>query len=192
MDKLTQIFNNSLQTGFVDKNILSDLAYQPELLVNQKSPPKKVLSSILHELENCNQFYISVAFVTTSGVATIINKLKELENREIKGEILVSQYLNFTQPEALKYKTPSEFNLKSNGAYNAAHRQGLLDSVCSHMARLQHKKYTIQEIRKIALSYKTRNAFRKSSRGVYAAARSNNILDEVCKHMSRRKRSTNP
>jgi HKD family nuclease len=43
-----------------------------------------------------------VAFVTTSGVATIINKLKELENREIKGEILVSQYLNFTQPEALK------------------------------------------------------------------------------------------
>ncbi|WP_244140853.1 DUF3427 domain-containing protein [Kaistella flava (ex Peng et al. 2021)] len=45
---------------------------------------------------------MSVAFVTTSGVATIINKLKELENREIKGKILVSQYLNFTQPEALK------------------------------------------------------------------------------------------
>ncbi|WP_432222137.1 DUF3427 domain-containing protein [Flavobacterium sp. TMP13] len=102
MDKLTEIFNSSLQTGYVDKNILSNIAYQPELLVNQKNPPKKVLSSILHELEYCNQFYISVAFVTTSGVATIINKLKELENREIKGEILVSQYLNFTQPEALK------------------------------------------------------------------------------------------
>ena len=102
MDKLTQIFNSSLQTGYVDKNILSDVAYQPELLVNQKSPPKKVLSTILQELENCNQFYISVAFVTTSGVATIINKLKELENRQIKGKILVSQYLNFTQPEALR------------------------------------------------------------------------------------------
>ena len=102
MDKLTQIFNSSLQTGYVDKTILSNIDYQPELLVNQKNPPKKVLTSILHELENCNQFYISVAFVTTSGVATIINKLKELENREIKGEILVSQYLNFTQPEALK------------------------------------------------------------------------------------------
>jgi HKD family nuclease len=33
---------------------------------------------------------------------TIINKLKELQNREITGQILVSQYLNFTQPEALK------------------------------------------------------------------------------------------
>jgi superfamily II DNA or RNA helicase/HKD family nuclease len=102
MDKLTQLFNGSLQTGYVDKTILSSIDYQPELLVNQKNPPKKILSSILHELENCNQFYISVAFVTTSGVATIINKLKELENRDIKGEILVSQYLNFTQPEALK------------------------------------------------------------------------------------------
>jgi superfamily II DNA or RNA helicase/phage repressor protein C with HTH and peptisase S24 domain len=102
MNDLLQSFGKSLQTGFVDKSVLSDLAYQPELIVNQKNPPKKVLSTILHELEYCNQFFISVAFVTTSGVATLINKLKELENRGIKGKILVSQYLNFTQPEALK------------------------------------------------------------------------------------------
>jgi superfamily II DNA or RNA helicase/HKD family nuclease len=102
MDELIQSFNQSLQTGYVDKSILSNLDYQPELLVNQKNPPKKVLSTILHELEHCNQFFISVAFVTTSGVAAIINKLKELDDREIKGKILVSQYLNFTQPEALK------------------------------------------------------------------------------------------
>ena len=102
MNKLIQSFNKSLQTGYVDKSILSNLAYQPELLVNQKNPPKKVLSSILYELEHCNQFFISVAFVTTSGVAAIINKLKELDDQKIKGKILVSQYLNFTQPEALK------------------------------------------------------------------------------------------
>lgn len=102
MNNLIQSFTKSLQTGYVDKSILSNLDYQPELLVNQKNPPKKVLSTILHELEHCNLFYISVAFVTTSGVAAIINKLKELEVRGIKGEMLVSQYLNFTQPEALK------------------------------------------------------------------------------------------
>ncbi|MFN7495556.1 MAG: DUF3427 domain-containing protein [Cyclobacteriaceae bacterium] len=102
MNDLIQIFTKSLQTGYVDKSILSNLDYQPELLVNQKNPPKKVPSTILHEFELCNQFFISVAFVTTSGVATIINKLKELEDRGVKGEILVSQYLNFTQPEALK------------------------------------------------------------------------------------------
>jgi superfamily II DNA or RNA helicase/HKD family nuclease len=102
MDDLIKNFTNSLQTGYIDKSILSNIDYQPELLVNQKSPPKKVLSTILQEFENCNQFFISVAFVTTSGVAVIINKLKELEDRGIKGKILVSQYLNFTEPEALK------------------------------------------------------------------------------------------
>jgi len=102
MDDLIKNFTNSLQTGYIDKSILSNIDYQPELLINQKSPPKKVLSTILQEFENCNQFFISVAFVTTSGVAVIINKLKELEDRGIKGKILVSQYLNFTEPEALK------------------------------------------------------------------------------------------
>lgn len=102
MNDLIQNFTKSLQTGFLDKSILSSIDFQPELLVNHKNPPKKVLSTILHELDKCDQFYISVAFVTTGGVATIINKLKELEERGIKGKILVSQYLNFTQPEALR------------------------------------------------------------------------------------------
>ena len=102
MDDLLQSFTKSLQSGFIDKSVLSALDYQPELLVNHKKPPKKVLTTILHELEYCNEFYISVAFVTTSGVASIINRLKDLETRKIKGKILVSQYLNFTQPEALK------------------------------------------------------------------------------------------
>lgn len=102
MNNILQFFSDSLQTGFVDKSILSNVSYQPELLVNQRNPPKKVLTTILHELEYCTEFYISVAFVTTSGVATIINQLKSLELRNIKGKILVSQYLNFTQPEALK------------------------------------------------------------------------------------------
>lgn len=102
MNNLNEIFNKSLQTGYVDKTIISDENFHPELLVNQKNPPKKVLLTLLKELENCEEFYFSVAFVTTSGVATIINKLQELEKRNIKGKVLVSQYLNFSQPEALK------------------------------------------------------------------------------------------
>ncbi|MEL0651430.1 DUF3427 domain-containing protein [Algibacter sp. TI.3.09] len=95
-------FRDSLLTGFIDKSLDSDALYQPELLVNRKIPRKKVLSTIIKELENCESFFISVAFVTTSGVATLINTLKTLEEKGVKGKILVSQYLNFTQPEALK------------------------------------------------------------------------------------------
>jgi len=95
-------FLKSLETGFMNKSSVSEVLYQPELLVNRKSPRKKVLSSIIQELNNCESFYISVAFVTTSGVATLINTFKELDEKNIQGRILVSQYLNFTQPEALK------------------------------------------------------------------------------------------
>lgn len=95
-------FQKSIQTGFIDKTINLEVLYQPELLVNRKEPKIKVLSTIINELETCESFYISVAFVTTGGVATLMNTLIKLEERNIKGKVLVSQYLNFTQPEALK------------------------------------------------------------------------------------------
>lgn len=102
MEEFIELFNKSLSTGFVDRKIGSDLLYQPKLLVNNKEPRKKILTSLLQELISCESFFISVAFVTTGGVATIINTLQELQQRGVKGKIVVSQYLNFTQPEALK------------------------------------------------------------------------------------------
>ena len=93
---------NGLQTGFVDKQIVAQNDFVPKILLNDKAEGKKVLSSIVNELNGCSEFWFSVAFVTTGGVACIINTLEELAKKNIKGKILVSQYLNFTQPEALK------------------------------------------------------------------------------------------
>lgn len=95
-------FKNSIETGFIDKNINSEVLYRPKLLVNRQIPKEKVLSTLLNELELCKEFYISVAFVTTSGIAVLVNSLEILNKKGIKGKVLVSQYLNFTQPEALK------------------------------------------------------------------------------------------
>ena len=95
-------FKQSLHTGFVDKNIESEVVYRPQLLTNRIIPKEKVLSTLLYEFDTCTEFLISVAFVTASGVAVLLNSLLSLEKRGIKGKVLVSQYLNFTQPEALK------------------------------------------------------------------------------------------
>jgi len=101
-DTFNNGFQKSLHTGFVDKNIESELVYQPQLLTNKTIPKEKVLSTLLQEFDSCDEFFISVAFVTTSGIAVLLNSLLSLEKRGIKGKVLVSQYLNFTQPEALK------------------------------------------------------------------------------------------
>jgi superfamily II DNA or RNA helicase len=100
---LSETLTHSLKTGFIDKSFQSsDRSYRPELLTNDIENGKIVLSTIIHELEKCEEFWFSVAFITTGGIATIINTLIDLEKRDTKGKILASQYLNFTQPEALK------------------------------------------------------------------------------------------
>lgn len=92
----------SIETGFIDYTIESERSFRPELLINDELRNKKVLSTILNELDSCDEFWFSVAFITNSGVSTIINTLIELEKRGVKGKILASQYLNFTQPIALE------------------------------------------------------------------------------------------
>ncbi len=94
--------SESIHTGFIDQFVHSNAIYRPELLVNDQKQGKKVLTTILRELEGCEEFWFSVAFVTTSGIATLMNTLIELEKANVTGKILASQYLNFTQPEALK------------------------------------------------------------------------------------------
>ena len=99
---IRQALSNSIQTGFVDQLIQSNKAYRPELLTNNSEQGKKVLSTIIRELEQCDEFWFSVAFVTTGGIAALMNTLIELEKKKVKGKILASQYLNFTHPEALR------------------------------------------------------------------------------------------
>lgn len=101
-DTFNEVFKKSLYTGFIDKDIESDTVHRPQLLTNKIIPKEKVLSTLLQEFDSCNEFFISVAFVTASGVTVLLNSLISLEKRGVKGKVLVSQYLNFTQPEALK------------------------------------------------------------------------------------------
>ncbi len=102
MNESNSGLEKSLLTGYVNQHIPSDKGYWPQMIVNDKTKGKKVLSTIIQELNNCEEFWFSVAFITTNGVATLIETLIQLEQKGIKGKILVSQYLNFTQPEALK------------------------------------------------------------------------------------------
>jgi len=102
MSLINNHLEESLKAGYINRNLPSSKTYLPQFLVNDKREGKKILSTIIKCLNNCDEFWFSVAFVTTSGVATLIETLISLEHKGIKGKILVSQYLNFTQPEALK------------------------------------------------------------------------------------------
>lgn len=90
------------ETGLVNNLVVSNLALQPKLLINDYSKGSKVLSDIVAELTKCTEFMISVAFITSSGVTPLLETLKYLESSGVKGKILTTDYLNFSEPKALK------------------------------------------------------------------------------------------
>ncbi len=89
------------ETAFIDGNVVSNSYYRPQFVSNNYKEGKKVLSTIKSELLNCDKFQISVAFITEEGLKNLLMILKELERKNIHGEILTTNYLNFSEPKAL-------------------------------------------------------------------------------------------
>lgn len=100
--RLVQRLRNGYYSAFIDQSVNSSAAYKPEFVSNDFRQGRKVLSSVEHELQACSEFYISVAFITLSGITPLLQTLKELEDRGIPGKILTTDYLNFSEPSALR------------------------------------------------------------------------------------------
>ena len=83
--------HNGFETAYIDGSIASNLAYKPKFISNNYKQGKKVLSFIEDELLLCDKFQISVAFITMSGITPLLQTLKELEKKGIKGEILTTE-----------------------------------------------------------------------------------------------------
>lgn len=94
------VLEQCLREGFIDYTVDADKRYVPKIVTNNKEKHKKVLDTILTQLYQCDTFLFSVAFITKSGIACIKDAL--VENKNVKGKILASQYLNFTEPMALR------------------------------------------------------------------------------------------
>lgn len=59
-------------------------------------------NNITELLDNCESFCFNVAFINFSGIQLLLDSFKKLEEKNIKGKILTSTYLNFTQIKALE------------------------------------------------------------------------------------------
>ena len=93
---------NGLSAAYINGSAAANLAYKPTFVSNNPEEGKKVISSVEDELLRCDQFQISVAFITMGGVTPLLQTLKELEKKGVKGQILTTNYLNFSEPRALE------------------------------------------------------------------------------------------
>lgn len=82
-----------------------------KLIVN--SQRGNLLKELKLSLDECKKFYFSVAFINFSGLQLLLDSFKELEEKGVKGRIITSTYLNFTEPKALeKIKLFNNIDLK--------------------------------------------------------------------------------
>ena len=93
---------NGLSAAYINGSMAANLAYKPAFVSNNPEEGKKVISSVEDELLRCEEFQISVAFITMGGVTLLLQTLKELEEKGIKGQILTTNYLDFSEPRALE------------------------------------------------------------------------------------------
>lgn len=98
--KIIQL-KQGLTTAFINYSHASNLAYKPQFISNNYKEGRKVISSVEDELLNCEEFAISVAFITMGGITPLLQTLRELEYRGVRGKILTTDYLTFSEPEAL-------------------------------------------------------------------------------------------
>ena len=93
---------NGLSAAYINGSLAANLVYKPAFISNNPEEGKKVISSVEDELLRCEEFQISVAFITLGGVTPLLQTLKELEKKGVKGQILTTNYLDFSEPRALE------------------------------------------------------------------------------------------
>ncbi|MGM0852610.1 MAG: DEAD/DEAH box helicase [Bacillota bacterium] len=82
-----------------------------KLITNSNSG--NLLNELIQSIKECKRFYFSVAFINFSGLQLLLESLKIAEEKGIKGQILTSTYLNFTDPKAMeKIKQFENIDLK--------------------------------------------------------------------------------
>ena len=93
---------NGFETAYIDGEYASGDSFRPCFISNNYEKGVKVLSSIEDELLECDEFRISVAFITSGGVEPLLQTLRELNEKGVPGKILTTNYLTFCEPKALE------------------------------------------------------------------------------------------
>ncbi len=102
MDNLAKEIESAANAAFVDKAINHSLALRPSLIDNSVTEQNDMLSYIKKGLSSAEEFLISVSFIRMSGLAMLVQTLKDIGQKKIKGRIITTDYLNYTEPKALR------------------------------------------------------------------------------------------
>jgi superfamily II DNA or RNA helicase len=136
---------NGLVVGFIDDQQHANQETKPQLVINQQDQALKVLSVYQTHLLECQSFQMAIAFLSESGLQALFSTLIECEQKDIKGQIILSAYLSFTSPSAIrKLMSFSNLEIRLNQV-DAMHVKGTLFHYHDHQKLLLGSSNLTQE-----------------------------------------------
>jgi hypothetical protein len=179
-DKNASAYNASLKREISDK-ICSHMEYLHHYWTNEELAEEALKYKTKSEFKNNNP-----SAYGTAHKRKISDKICKHMPKEARRHGADNPAFKWTheklKAEALKYKTRSEFQKNSKGAYQSAFSKHVLDEICSHMEIL-HQSWSEERLVQEALRYKTRGEFQNESHNAYMSACRKGILDKICPHM---------
>lgn len=92
------VLEQSLKKAFMNKEIEGS-HYDPKLIINRPKEKEFLLNVLQEEIDSCEDFFFSVAFITQDGLNALKSHLSDLADRGISGRLLTSTYLGFNHPD---------------------------------------------------------------------------------------------
>ena len=92
------VLEKALKRAFINKDESSE-TLNPKFIVNNPEKNDYLLTTLQNDFRQCRTFFISVAFITQSGLNAIKAQLADLDKSGISGKILTSTYLGFNNPD---------------------------------------------------------------------------------------------
>jgi len=102
MNLFEEQLDQSLKHGFIHSSKFQNQLYSPKIVINRPQEGRFVLSNIQEELEKCQSFSFSIAFITKMGLGMLKSYFFDLYKRGGKGRILISPYLGFNDPKVMR------------------------------------------------------------------------------------------
>lgn len=90
-----------MDTILQSKTLINN-THQTKLLTNNYKQGIKISHELINQLNTCDTFYFSIAFINKSGLAVLKQALIELKDKGIRGKIITSTYLGFNHPNVFK------------------------------------------------------------------------------------------
>ena len=102
MSEVRTRIEDSLRAGFLDSDFSPQNPFQTKLITNRSGNSPRLSSIISEHLSKCDSFAFQIAFVTSSGLQLLKEKLLVLKKEGKRGRLLTSTMSDFNEPKMFR------------------------------------------------------------------------------------------